>query len=283
MVSAFDQRIINVGIEIDGNIYHFEGLNIIARGCKFMSALSSKCEIVIYNLTQEHRNFILTRASPNAPAPRTPINLTLDVGRESYGTFRLFEGQVYQGGLTQPPDIGIYLSSLTQNFQLAETAAYTKSSISTVYEIAQMAADALGLTLIFKLEANKQVENFSYTGTPEGLIKKINQIGGVVAYKDNKSLIVSAPNQARNQEPHLINMATGMVGIPQSTAMGVVVKTLVDNTINIGDEIIVESLMNPSANGNYIIKQIEFEIASRDVPFWYTMNCLKKQYDTGTQ
>lgn len=284
MTSAFDNRIIKVGIEIDGNILTFEGLNIFARGTKWTSALMGACEIRIYNLTQEQRKFILTQASPIArpPALLTPINLTLDVGRESYGTFRLFEGQVFQGGVTQPPDIGIVLSSLTNNYQLSMTQNYTQSSIATLRTISQQVADAMNPKLTLEFRAtDKQIENFSFTGSPQGMIDKLNQMGGVLAYIDNKNLVVINADEPRGDTVRLINQATGMVGIPQPTAGGCIVKMMIDNSIQIGGEVQVDSIINPGVNGNYIVRQMDFDIASRETPFWYTLQCQSKQLFTG--
>lgn len=287
MTDAFDPRLIQVGIEINGNILKFDGLNIYARGTKWTSALMSACEVRISNLTAEQRQFILTQASPIArpPAKLNPINLTLDVGRESYGTFRLFEGQVFQGGVTQPPDIGILLYSLTNNYQLSMTQDYAQSSIATLKTISQQIADAMNpkLNLQF-LATDKQIENFSYTGSPQGMIKKLNEMGGVVAHVDNGTLVVNNANAARGNTVRLLNQSTGMVGVPQPTATGAIVKMMIDNSIQIGGEVQVESVINPGVNGNYIIRQMDFEIASRDNPFYYTLQCQSKQlYTGGTQ
>lgn len=287
MTSAFDNRVIKVGIEINGNQLTFEGLNIFARGTKWTSSLMSACEVRIYNLTQEQRKFILTQASPIArpPALLTPINLTLDVGRESYGTFRLFAGQVFAGGATQPPDIGILLNSLTNNYQLSMTQNYQQSSIATLRTISQQVADAMNPPLALEFTAtDKQIENFSYTGSPQGMIAKLNEMGGVIAHIDNATLVVTDADKPRGNIVRLLNQTNGMVGIPQPTASGCIVKMMIDNSIQIGGEVQVESIINPGVNGNYIVRQMDFDIASRETPFWYTLQCQSKQlYTGGTQ
>lgn len=282
MVSAFDQRIIQAGIEINGEIITFEGLNIQARGSKFTSSAMGTIDLRIYNLTADHRKFILTQASPIARAPTLhPINLTLDVGRESYGTFRLFEGQVFAGGAMQPPDIGILLNGLANNFQLSMTSAYTQSSIATLRKISEQVAAANQLSLDFTKATDKQIENFSYTGTPHGLIVKLNEMGGILAYQDNKTLIVCDTDKARGNSVRVINQDTGMVGVPQPTASGCIVQVMIDNSIVVGQEVRVESVINPGVNGNYFIRQMDFEVASRDNPFWYTLQCQAKELFTG--
>lgn len=284
MTSAFDNRIVRVGIEIDGNTFTFEGLNIYARGTKWRSAIMSQCEIRIFNLTQEQRKFILTQASPivRPPALLKPINVSLDVGRESYGTFRLFEGQVFQGGVTQPPDIGIILNSLTNNYQLSMTQDFTQSSIATLKTIAQQAADSMTPPLTLEFSAtNKQIENFSYTGSPQGMIDELNQMGGIIAHIDNGTLIVTDADKPRGDTIRLINKANGMVGVPQPTASGCLVKMMIDNSIEIGAQVQVESKINPGVNGNYIVRQMDFEVANRDNPFWYTLQCQSIELFTG--
>jgi len=282
MASAFDQRIVRIGIEIEGDILTYEGLNVYARGTKFLSATMGTCEARVFNLTKEHRKFILTQASPIAKRVLTPINFTLDVGRESYGTFRLFEGQVFQGGVTQPPDIGIILNSLTNNFQLASTAAIQQSSIATLRTISQQIADAMTppLTLEFKA-TDKQIDNFSYTGSPQGCIEKLNQMGGILATVDGKSLIVLNTGQARSDSVRLINKNTGMVGVPQPTVYGANVRMMIDNSVQIGSEVQIESEINPAVNGNYIVQKLDFEVAYRDAPFWYNLQCISKELFTG--
>lgn len=287
MTSAFDDRIVRVGIEVNGEFLTFEGLDIHARGTKWQSALMSSCEVRIDNMTKAQRKFILTQASPIArpPALLKPINLTLDVGRKSYGTFRLFEGQVFQGGATQPPDIGIFLSSLTNNYQLAMTGNFTQSSIVTLKTIAQQVANSFTPPLALEFTAtNKQIENFSYTGSPQGMIDLLNQMGGVIAHIDNKTLIVMDATQSRGNTVRLINMTNGMVGVPQPTANGAMVKMMIDNSIQVGGEVQVESIINPGVNGNYIVRQLDFELANRDTPFWYSLQCVSKElFIGGTQ
>lgn len=283
-MKAFDPRIVRVGLEIDDQIITFEGLRIEARGTKFRSALQSTCECRIYNLTQDQRQFILTRASPIARSPQllTPINLTLDVGRESNGTFRLFEGPVFQGGVSQPPDIGILLYSLNNNFLRSNTIQASESSIATLQTIANNIAKQNGLTLEFKA-TNKQIENYSFTGTPANQIEDLNQMGDIVAYIDNKTLVVQDADKARGETIRVINSGNGMVGQPTPTAYGCTVTMMLDNTIQVGCEVEVQSTINPACNGNYIVQKVEFDIANRDKPFWYILDCKTKDFYTGQQ
>ena len=284
MTRAFDDRIVRVGITIDGETSIYDQVMIYARGTKWRSAIMSQCDIRIFNLTAENQRNILTKASPIArpPAELTPITVTLDVGRVSYGTYRLFEGAVFQGGVGQPPDIGIALQSLTNNFQLANTTAVSLPAYATLRQICNQAAKSMGLTLLL-ISANPErlVGNFSFTGSPQRNLEKINQLG-VIAHIDNNVLVVTDPNQPRTDTERVINSSTGMVGVPQPTAYGCVVQVMADNTIDVGGLVKIESQQNPACDGQYIVQKMDFEVSNRDQPFWYTLDCINPEFFTGT-
>ncbi len=284
MTEAFDDRIVRVGIDIDGETQIYDSVRIHVRGTKWRSAIMSQCEIRIFNLSREHQRYILTKASPisRPPAELTPIKVSLDIGRESYGTFRLFEGAVFQGGVGQPPDIGILLYSLTNNFQLAMTTAVSLPAYATLRQIVKQAASAMGLTpLLLSKDPERLIGNYSFTGSPQRNIEKLNQMG-VIAYIDKTVLIVTDPNQPRSEGVRLINDANGMVGVPQPTAYGCIVKVMIDNSIEIGGMVEVKSEQNPACDGKYIVQKMEFEAANRDEPFWYTLDCINPEFYTGT-
>ena len=61
------------------------------------------------------------------------------------------------------------------------------------------------------------------------------------------------------------------------------VKLMMDNSIELGGSVSVQSDLNPAANGTYKVVQANFEVASRDHPFWYTLYCSNLAYYQGTQ
>lgn len=283
MTAAFDQRIIKVGLQFDDGVVTFEDLAIQARGRKFASSCMNECEARIFNLTKQQQNYVLTKASPLAQPgkERTPINLTLDVGRQSYGTFRLFEGYVFQCGATQPPDIGITLRSLTSNFLTGVIAGSAQPDNTLLSVIAAGVAKSNSLTLEFKA-TDKQINNWSVSGSVLQQVNMLGQVGGVDAFVDNNTLVVLDSNKSRTEGPRLINASTGMVGIPQVTDSGVLVRMMVDNSIELGGSVTIESALNPAANGTYKVVQLNFDVATRDQPFFYTLVCSNLAYYQGT-
>lgn len=284
--SAFDDRIVQVGIQIDGQLMLYENLDIRASGVKLYSATASRCSVRISNFTRQNRDYILSKATPlNSPDnPRQNIYMTLDVGRQSYGTFRLFEGNAWAFGATQPPDIGITLESITNNLSSGLVQSVSFGPMTPLSAIAAKIANGNGLALDYKVTVDKQIANYSYTGPVNKQVQKLCEMGGIIAYVDGGTLYVrdAKPMGAVQDEPViLLSQDTGMIGVPQPNMMGVTVKALVTGSIKIGSQVNIQSIINPSANGQYTVWAIEFDVANRSDPFWYTLHCRNNVFYVG--
>jgi hypothetical protein len=115
-------------------------------------------------------------------------------------------------------------------------------------------------------------------------VRKLNLIGGILAYIDpmSNTLIVHDSDKSRPGGSILVSANTGMVGIPQVTEVGVIVKVMLAPSYRLGGQIEVVSEINPAANGTYFIYAINFDVANRDTPFWLTLNCRALAYFMGT-
>jgi hypothetical protein len=289
--SAFDARLVEVDIVLPTQTITFPATNpslaIYACGSKFASAIMNSCECRIFNLTKDLRNTILTLASPQIIRPpgqpaKQPILLTIKAGRQSYGTTVFYQGNVISCNVTQPPDIGITLRALANNFQMSLIANFQFAANTLLSQIAQQAALQQGLTLDFEA-TDKQINNFSYTGAQNNLIQKLNEIGGIHAFEENGSLIVLNLGSPRKGASITISESTGMVGIPQVTEQGVFVRVMLNPLIQLGGQVTINSIVNPAANGQFKVMKIDYEIATRDQPFWMNLWCSAFAYGTGSQ
>lgn len=278
MTNAFDPRIIQLGIQFPNGTTTFQDLNIRAAGRKYTTAIMNECEVAVYNLTTQQKHDILTQASPQNQS--NPVKMTLDIGRQSYGTFRLFEGNVIACAATQPPDVGLILRSLTNNYFMSQVAGYTAPPVTLLSQIAQQVATSNNLTLVFQA-TDKQINNYAFTGAAAKQVQKLAEMGSVNAYVDNEKLVVLDLNKPLNTAIRLVNSKTGMVGVPEVTTYGVRVKMMIDNSIQLFGQIQVESEINPAANGIYYITQLNFEVANREEPFWYILECRNPNYFLG--
>ncbi len=288
MTGAFDYvgglRLVRVGIQIDGEFIYFTDLDMRIQGQKWAGPTWGSCTIKISNLTVDQQNKIMTTATPFIKTGR-PINVTVDVGREKSGYFSLFQGQCFSSNITQPPDIGITLRSVTQNFQASLMQVVSQNSSSTLKSIAQTIATKNGWKLDATRVTDRQIANFGFIGSGQKLLNKLSDFGAVRVYLDDatQTLVLTDPDKARQGAIFQLSQQTGMVGVPQATQNGCIVQCLVQPEINIGQGISVFSAVNKSVNSsNYYISQIAYDIANRDNPFYYTITCTDLSFPPGT-
>jgi len=67
----------------------------------------------------------------------------------------------------------------------------------------------------------------------------------------------------------IVNLETGMVGIPETTEQGIKIKFLMDGQTKLGGLLRVTSQIYPALNGEYVIYKLGFDVATRDVPFYW--------------
>jgi len=266
-VQQLDPRIIKVGIEVNGQLKTYEGLEIVATGTKFANSNQNECELKITNLEKTTQDFILTETSP-FNLNRTPKFVIIEAGRKSYGTSVIFRGNIASSTPSQPPDIALTLKCLTGNFQKGNILSrYQPGSIS-LSKLSKQVADDLGLTLNFQA-SDKNISNYNFSGGALKQVDKLGSSGAVNAYVDDGQLVVKDMNLPLNNTLTILDLDTGLIGIPEVTEQGVKVKFLLDNKTTLGGSLRLKSKIYPAINGDYIIYKLSFEIASRDTPFYW--------------
>lgn len=264
---SFDPRIVRVGVEINGELRVYEGLNVKASGVKYANPLQNECEVQISNLSKEVRDYLLTETSP-FNANKTPKRIVLDAGRESIGTFRLFEGDITHCSPSQAPDITLTIKAKTGQFVKGRVVSSSQAPQSKLSKIAGDVAASIGLTLVFEA-TDKSVSNYSFTGAALKQIDKLAEIGHVNAYVDDAVLVVKDYNEPRREVSHTLSADTGLIGLPEMTEEGIKVTYLLEPKTQLGGELKLQSEANPAASGDFVIFKLAFEISSRDTEFYW--------------
>ncbi len=262
-----DPRIVRIGIEINGQLKIYDNLSITATGTKYANPNQNECEVKIANLDSKTREFILTETSP-FNKNKTPKVLTIDAGRQSTGTSRVFIGNISKASPSQPPDISLTLKCLTKNYNKGNIISKTSRSTQSFKNIAQGVADDLDVSLNFQA-TDKQIGNYNYSGAALKQVDKLDEMGDVNAYIDDGMLVVKDASIPLTNTLKIVNVDSGMIGIPEVTEHGIKVKFLFDNKTTLGGALRVESQLYPSVNGDYIIFKLGFELATRDTPFYW--------------
>jgi hypothetical protein len=271
MADNLDPRIVRVGIEVNGRVKYYEGLDITATGTKFANPNQNECEVTIDNIDKATRDFILTETSP-FNLNRTPKTLILEAGRASYGSSVIYKGNIAVSSVKQPPDISIVLKCLTGNYKKGNVLARSGGAVTSLKSISQGVANDLEAPLTFEA-TDKKIANYSFTG---GALKQMNALedaGDVDVYFDNNQLVVKDRHVPLNGKLRILNLDSGMIGIPELTEHGIKVVFLADNQTVIGGALKITSLLYPSINGTYVIYKLGFHITNRDVPFYFVAEC----------
>jgi len=267
MASALDDRVLRVGIEVNGVLKTYDGLAVTVSGSKCANATQNECEIKITNLDRATRDYILTETSP-FNKNTTPKRITVEAGRKSTGAALVFMGDIVTAKGSQPPDIAVTIKAATGNYSKGDIIARSQPGMVALRRIAEQVAKDLGLSLDFQC-TDKQIANYSFTGGALKQVEKLGSCGRVNAYVDDKALVLKNYNVPLANRTRVLNLDTGLIGVPEFTEQGIKVKMLFDNQTTLGSGLDITSVMLPAANGLYTVYKLTFELANREVPWYY--------------
>jgi hypothetical protein len=264
---ALDPRVIEVSIQVNGRLNTYSQLAITASGTKYANALQNECELTIYNLDKATQDYLLTETSPYN-LNRTPKLVIIKAGRQSYGTALIYTGNIIYSKVTQPPDIGITLKSLTGNFLKGNILSRSYASGTPLSVISNQLAMDTQTALQFQA-TNKNIGNYSYSGSLLNQVGHLAGLGNYNVFIDNNTLVVKDGFVPLTGVVRILDAQSGMIGIPEFTEQGIRVKFLLDNRTTLGGALDIRSTIYPAANGLYVIYKLGFEIATRDTPFYW--------------
>ena len=276
-MTGFDNRILRVGVEIGKELVTFEGLAIEVSATKTSAVTANDATIKISNINKTHRDHILTETSPwNKLGVRKRV--IVQAGRDSYGSSTIFIGDIISATVQQPPDIAITLKARTNNWNKTLVTSKSYGNLISCKRIAQGIADDMGLALVFEA-TDKQIASYAFTGAKSQQLDQLGQVGRVNAYIDDDKLIVvdiGKPLKSAGGTSNILDLDSGMVGIPELTEQGIKVKMMFEPHSKCGGLIQVRSRINPGANGKYIIYQMDYDLANRSENFYNTINAYKQ-------
>lgn len=276
-----DPRILRIGIEVDGRLKMYEGLQLQASGTKYANANQNECEVKITNLDKTTRDYILTETSPfNLNARRK--KLIVEAGRVSTGASLVYEGDIVSAVGSQPPDIQVTIKAKTGDFDKGNIVGRSKGGQTPLSAIARSVASDLGVRLDFQAQ-EKQIANYSHSGAALKQVDKLGTAGAVSAYINNDVLVVKDLNVPLKGRARVLNLDTGMVGIPEFTEQGLKVRMLFDNQTDLGYGLDVTSVMLPAANGEYVVYKLQFELSNRDEPWYLIAEAVRRSGASGAK
>jgi len=266
---VIDPRIIKVSFDVKGKTKTYASpFFITVNGTKYANALQNECDVIIANLDKQTQDYILTETTPFNLNTSSKI-ITIEAGRQSYGTSVVYIGNIAASNVTQPPDIGVTLKCLTGNFLKSNVQGVGLGGQTTLFQISNLMANNYNAVLNFQA-TNRQIGNYTFSGSSTGQIQLMNDFGGINCWLDDGILVVKDDGTPLRGIPtKLVSAKTGMIGIPQFTEQGLQVKFLFDSNVVLGSVMHVISDEYKAVNGDYIIYKLGFQLSTRDTPFYY--------------
>ncbi len=276
-MAQLDERIVRVSIEINGQLKVYENLWIRSTGTKYANPLQNEAEIQIANLSKADADYLMTETSPfNKNA--TPKKIILEAGKKSYGTTKIFEGNIGTVIPSQPPDIILRFKCQANQFLKGKIVSSAQAGSVPLSRIAKQVAADTGLELTFEAK-DKNISNYAFTGGALKQVDKLGSIGAVDAFVDGNRLIVKDLNVPLSGHLRILNENSGMVGIPEVTEQGIKATCMLDNQTAIGGALEIDSKIYPTVNGQYAIFKLGWDIASREEPFYWIAEGVRQGND----
>lgn len=278
-MDELDPRLLEIVIEIGSVTYRFnQDFNIRAKGTLFANQLLNTCDVTIYNVDRATQDFLLNATSPYTSNHEAKF-LTVKAGRKSYGLTLIYKGFILVSNVTQPPDIGITFKCLSGVNFSNTVYSVNYPGVTNALAIWKQLAGRMGANLHNQASTVPQVSNYSFTGTATQEIGYWNTFGNFTMFftqGDTNILVVKDVFAYLTGTLRVVSEATGMIGIPEWTELGVKVTFLIDAKTTVGGYIGLDSKRYPSFSGTYGIYKLNFDLASRETPFYYIAEAARK-------
>ncbi|WP_312624957.1 baseplate hub protein [Scandinavium sp.] len=266
-----DGRVLEVGIEVNGEMQFYRGAAIAVKINKSTDTKQNSCSVEIDNLLLDTIDYLVTETSPWNPSQK-PKLISIRAGRQATGVENIYNGDVVQADPSMPPDRKLTMKALTQDGAKYKWTSRSSPKTIQLSELCKHVASDYALALRFEAK-DKTVANYVYNGSTAQQIKKLEQVGDVDCFIDDDFLVVKDYGKGMKGEVRLISKDTGMVGNPAPDDKGVKVRMLFDPSIKLGQQIEIRSDVNKSVNGQYVIYNMAISLATHENDWYADLSC----------
>lgn len=272
-----------------GDVVLDQSINMHIKVHKAALAIQSRAIIDVIGLNTAMRQTLLSQFTAwNARQVATGqlsqdwINIEISAGYLPYKGAKgpkppkpstIFKGQVALCEPTSaPPNMGVRITAFTHQVDRTGFVSAPAPDTMTFKDYVTWAAGQMGFGSNFVCDTsfNDVIINNparSITVLSALLIDIQNKYRpDVAAFVDDDLLIVKDRNKILN--PAQTVTVDTFIGTPQWTEWGVDLTTMLDSTIKLAQGVKLKSLMNPSLNQTFVVLELEYDIATRDVPFY---------------
>jgi len=272
-----DKRVCYVQIQTPSGDKEIHNISIRGRITRKMSETGSTAKISIANLSREDVEYLTTYTSPYVDQSKKK-RINVFAGYESTGVGMIFSGDIYSALPEGLPDTWLNIEAKTEYFNQQNIITLAQGRMNTK-SLASVAANQLGVNLVWRSKSEKFIDAFNFTGAKAKLLNRINKLDNFHAYIDNNTLYVVDKDEQPPEESNtsttkktgyvkVINGDSGLIGLPQPDEYGVKIKVLLDPSVNLADWFKLESKRLPIVNGFYQVYEMTYDFATREPQYY---------------
>lgn len=272
-----DKRICYVQIQTPSGDKEIHNISIRGRITRKMSETGSTAKISIANLSREDVEYLTTYTSPYVDQSKKK-RINVFAGYKSTGVGMIFSGDIYSALPEGLPDTWLNIEAKTEYFNQQNIITLAQGRMNTK-SLASVAANQLGVNLVWRSKSEKFIDAFNFTGAKAKLLNRINKLDNFHAYIDNNTLYVVDKDEQPPEESNtsttkktgyvkVINGDSGLIGLPQPDEYGVKIKVLLDPSVNLADWFKLESKRLPIVNGFYQVYEMTYDFATREPQYY---------------
>jgi len=259
---------VEYNIGSSGGFVDISGLSIKFEIKKTIGSVMNEATIEIDGLsTPTLENLTTTVSQVFNPSGTKPV-LKITAGYVNEESI-LFEGELYEAIAGARPRRTLTCQGKT-GFSNKGTQASFSIDNTKLHTVAKSIAEQAGIAYIFDEGTNIGIENYTYSGNLYDAVIGLGSYGrGITAYVEDNVLRIIKDTTTPSTSSSVISSDTGMIGLPQITQTGVIVRYRMNAFVKCNSSIRVISQIIPLASGLYTVIKITHkgDLLGND---WYT-------------
>lgn len=241
------------------------GLRMSAKIVKGGGRAWGQMDLKIYGMTASLMRQLSTLGVKINMPQRSSV--TLQAGDAQSGMTTVFVGNVMNawGDFNSSPDVPFNVDAKVGGFLAVQNVAPASYSGSTdvASAMASLAATA-NLKFVNSGVSGKIAAPYLW-GSPLQQMQQIADAAGIIYTVDIDTLYIWKKNGQRGSSGVVISPSTGMIGYPSFTNQGIMVKTIYNPSIGIGQTVQVQSTVDAvsPANGTWAVMNFDLDLESQ--------------------
>lgn len=244
------------------NVVKVSGLRCTASIDNINGIEDGSLQLCIYGMLQADMAKVVTLGKKYMEARNNKVIVT--AGDDVSGMTQVFKGTIFKGSIDYAgmPDVSLNISANAVYFEnMTPCAANSYKGVTDVATAIESLAKSIGFTFSNNGVVTK-LSNPYLPGTAIAQIKDLAQAAGIGCHLSNGEVAIWPNGGVRDDVTLTISSATGMVGYPEYSSIGIDVRTLFNPDLLNGRKVTVQTDL-PQGSGDYYCQVARHELSAQ--------------------